>query len=69
MRASEMRKKSSEELVRLVSEKRSRALELRILVRQKKIKNVREIAATRKDIARALTVLGEEESPRSAAAY
>lgn len=56
MKASEWRSKSKEELERFVHEKRARAAELRFLLPQKKVKNVRELSALRKDIARILTI-------------
>jgi len=55
----ELRQKSREELQTLLEEKRRRLADLRLLVRQKKAKNVREIAETKKDVARILTLLRE----------
>ena len=57
MTSAELRKKSREELVALLTEKRRRHAELRFLLAQKKIKNVKEIAGVRKDIARIKTAL------------
>lgn len=56
MKIAELRQKSKEELQSLLEERMARMDELRFLLRQKKIKNVREIAHVRKDIARILTV-------------
>ena len=57
MKMEELRGTSPEELAALLSVKRGRLAELRFLVAQKKMKNVREIAAVKKDVARILTVL------------
>ena len=55
MKPHELRQKSKEELGILVREKRERADTLRFLLRQKKVKNVKELAQIKKDIARILT--------------
>ena len=60
MKIAELRKKSQEELRGLLREKRIRADELQFLLRQKKVKNVKELAGLKKDIARALTLLREK---------
>lgn len=60
MQTSELRQKSKEDLKFLLAEKRQRVLALRSLVYEKKIKNVREISAVKKDIARTLTLLREK---------
>lgn len=57
MKMKELREKSQEELTALLSLKRVRLAELRFLTAQKKVKNVREMAAVRKDAARILTLL------------
>lgn len=59
MKVRELREKTKEELRRVLEEKRSRHAELRFLSRQRKVKNVREISAIKKDIARILTLLGQ----------
>ncbi len=56
MKAHELREKSPEELEALLREKRERLDLLGSLVRQKKTKNVKEIVAVKKDIARILTI-------------
>ena len=56
MKAHELREKSKEELAGLLSEKREHLDLLSSLVRQKKTKNVKEITAVKKDIARILTI-------------
>lgn len=53
----ELRQKSNEELATLMRESRLRMDELRFLLRQNKIKNVKETSAIKKDIARIQTVI------------
>ena len=57
MKALELRQKTPEELRALLGEKRGHAEELHFLLRQKKVKNVRELREIKKDIARILTLL------------
>jgi len=57
MKINELRQKSTEELAGMVREKQVHVVELRMLLRQKKTKNVKEIAATKKDIARIMTII------------
>ena len=57
MKIIELRQKSKEDLVVFMREKQLRISELRFLLRQNKTKNVKEIAAIRKDIARIQTIL------------
>ncbi len=59
MKVTDLRQKSKEELSSLFDEKRSRADELYYLLRQKKTKNVKELANIKKDIARIITLLKE----------
>ena len=56
MKALELKQKPKEELLELLQEKRKRLEELRFLSSQGKVKNVKEIAAVKKDIARILTL-------------
>ena len=60
MKALELRPKSKEELAGVLRERKARAEELGFLLGQKKIKNVRELAEVKKDIARILTLLKEK---------
>lgn len=60
MRTRELRQKSSEELRSILEEKKIRMDELRFLLRQKKTKNVKELAMARKDIAKILTLFHEK---------
>ncbi|MDP3770507.1 MAG: 50S ribosomal protein L29 [Candidatus Sungbacteria bacterium] len=57
MKITELRQKSKEELINVMAEKRARIDELRFLLHQKKVKNVKETAHARKDIARIQTVI------------
>jgi len=57
LKPQELKQKPRGELEQLLAEKRERRDELRFLIRQKKAKNVRELPALRKDIARILTIL------------
>lgn len=56
---SELRQKPKKELQETLQEKRARVDELRFLLSQKKIKNVKEVASVKKDIARILTLLNK----------
>ncbi len=57
MKINELRQKSQEELQSTLQEKRIRLDELRFLLHQKKVKNVKEAAGIKKDVARILTLL------------
>lgn len=57
MKPVDLRKKTKEELRDLLKEKKRHLDELRFMLHQKKIKNVKESYETRKDIARILTLL------------
>ena len=57
MKITELRKKTKEELHNLLWGKRTRLNELKFLLAQKKVKNVKESAQIKKDIARILTLL------------
>lgn len=57
MKISELRQKTKEELKSILQEKKERAEELLFLLHQKKVKNVKELAGVKKDIARILTLL------------
>lgn len=57
MKIAELRQKSKEELKKLLHEKRQRMDELHFLLRQKKVKNVKETVNIKKDVARILTLL------------
>lgn len=57
MRSNELRPKNKKELSAILQEKRQRLDELRFMLYQKKIKNVREVREVKKDIARILTLL------------
>lgn len=57
MKIGELRSKSKEEFRALLQENRQRLDELKFLLPQKKVKNVKELAGVKKDIARILTLL------------
>ena len=60
MKITELRQKSKEDLAVLMREKQLHMSELRFLLRQNKAKNVKEVAAIRKDIARIQTILNSD---------
>ncbi|MDP3778708.1 MAG: 50S ribosomal protein L29 [bacterium] len=57
MKMNELRQKSTEELAGMIHEKQAHVAQLRMLLRQNKTKNVKEIAAVKKDIARIMTII------------
>lgn len=57
MKITELRQKSNEELRALLEEKKNRIDELIFLLHQKKAKNVKEMGAVKKEVARILTLL------------
>jgi large subunit ribosomal protein L29 len=60
MKAQKLRKKSKTDLEKLLQERREHSRVLRFDLASGKLKNVREIGATKKDIARILTILKEK---------
>jgi large subunit ribosomal protein L29 len=60
MKAKELREKKIEELEKILKEKREKLKNLQLDLIQGKLKNVREIRETKKDIARILTILKEK---------
>lgn len=57
MKSQEMRKKSKTQLQKLLSERQEDLRSLRFALVSGKLKNVREIRETKKDIARILTIM------------
>jgi len=57
MKITELRKKTKEDLVDLLGDKKRRGEELVWLLREKKVKNVKELRGVKRDIARILTLL------------
>lgn len=57
MKIQEIRDMKKEELKKFIEEKRALAVKLRFDIATKQIKNNKEYNQTRKDIARALTIL------------
>lgn len=60
MKIQELRKKNEIERNQILLERRKRADDLRGFVREKKVKNVKELREVKKDIARILTLQREE---------
>ncbi len=65
MKASELRKKSERELQEELFKKREELRLLRFNLASGKVKNIREIRAVKKDIARILTVLNERRNKQN----
>ncbi len=61
MKITEIRKKSKSELDKLLQESKNKIRALRFDLASGKVKNVREIRKTKKDIARILTILKKEK--------
>lgn len=60
MKTEELRKKTKEDLEKLLVEKRKKRAQLRFDLKTGKVKNIREIREIKKDIARILTILKEK---------
>ena len=67
MKLEELRKKTKEETRKILQDDREKLRQLRFDLAAGKVKNVREIRKTRKEIARALTLL-KNELPKEAKA-
>lgn len=65
MKTAELRKKTKTDLAEILVEKQKRRGELIELLREKKVKNVKELREARKDIARILTLLKESKYEKS----
>lgn len=61
MKAKDMRNKSSKELQKDLSDNRSKLIQLNVDFRTKEVKNVREIRAVKRTIARILTIIAQQE--------
>lgn len=59
MKSAELRKKDKKELEKTALDLRKKLNDIRFKFSSNKLKNVKEISSTKKDIARILTVLGE----------
>jgi len=57
MKISEIKQKSKNELKKVLQERREKLRQLRFDLAAGKVKNIREIRSTKKDIARILTIL------------
>ena len=62
MKANELRQKSKKELNGLLEQDREKLRQLRFDLASGKVKNVREIRAKRRDIARILTILNQDNN-------
>lgn len=62
MKAKDIRNKSNKELQKDLADSRAKMLQLSVDYRTKEIKNVREIRAVKRTIARILTVMAEQET-------
>jgi large subunit ribosomal protein L29 len=60
MKTTELRQKSKSELQKLLQDSREKLRDLRFGLVSGKVKNVREIRETKKDIARILTLLKQK---------
>lgn len=60
MKIQEINKKSNTELQKILMEKRENLRQLRFNLAAGKVKNIREIRSTKKDIAKTLTVLNSK---------
>lgn len=64
MKVKDIRKKSKEDLAKLLKELRENVRSLRFKIASKEIKNHQLLRLARKDIARILTILRENNLPR-----
>jgi len=62
MKIAEIRQKTEKELNKLLGEKREKLRELRFDLAAGKVKDIKDIRGTRKDIAKILTILNEKEA-------
>jgi len=60
MKIKELRERTIEELLELLAVKRQRIRELRFNLTSGKVKNIRELRGTKKEIAMILTILNEK---------
>ena len=60
MKAKELKEKSSEELKKILQEKRSMLCQLRFGVKARQVKNHQQLKEIKKDIARILTFVDKE---------
>ena len=59
MKAKELQKRSGQELQKLLNDKKSRVVELKMNIASGNVKNVSEMREVKKDIARVYTILEE----------
>ena len=61
MKASELRKKDKKDLEKLIKDNSKKLSDLRFKFSANQLKNVKEIHNTKKDIAKILTIINENE--------
>ena len=61
MKASELRKKDKKELEKMVQDLRKKLSDLRFRFSSNKLKNVKEISNSKKEMARIITILKENK--------
>lgn len=61
MKAKDLKNKSMKELQKNLTDSRAKLAQLRVDYRTKEVKNVREIRVIRKDIAKILTIITEQQ--------
>lgn len=64
MKAKDIRNKSNTELQKDLAESRAKLLQLSVDCRTKEVKNVREIRAVKRMVARILTVMAEQSTAK-----
>ncbi|MDX1607640.1 MAG: 50S ribosomal protein L29 [Candidatus Spechtbacterales bacterium] len=62
MKAKELNKRSDKELQKLLNDKKSRVVELKMNIASGNVKNVSEMREVKKDIARVYTILTERRN-------
>ncbi len=61
MKAKELRTKTDKELLKMSADLRKKLVDIHIDMRTKEVKNVKQVKLVKKDIARILTILSENE--------
>ena len=61
MKAKELRNQSNKELHKKLADSRAKLAQLNVDYRTKEVKNVREIRSLKRDVARILTIMSEQD--------
>lgn len=61
MKAKELRNQSNKELQKKLVDNRAKLAQLNVEYRTKEVKNVREIRSLKRDVARILTIMSEQD--------